>query len=36
MFYCKVLVGDSQKWKGQHNSKVKDTEYKDTIKKIRF
>lgn len=35
MFYCKVLVGDSQKCLRQ-SSKIKETDFKDPVKRIRY
>ena len=35
MFYCIVLVGESQKC-GRHNSDIRDTDFKDTVKRIRY
>ena len=35
MFYCRVLVGDSQKCQ-KHNGNIRDTEFKDQVKKIRY
>ena len=35
MFLCEVYVGQSEKCK-QHNGAIKDTSFRDTIKKIRF
>lgn len=37
MFYCSVLIGDSEKIaEGVHHPNKRDTEYKDTHKKIRY
>lgn len=35
MLYCSVLVGDSQLVE-QYNSKIIDTDYKDSINKIKY
>jgi len=35
MFYCRVLVGDSQKC-AQHSGDYRDTEFKDPVNRIRY
>ena len=35
MFYCQVLVGDSQKCP-KHNGNIRDTDYKDAVKRIKY
>lgn len=35
MFYCQVLVGESQKCP-KHNGNIRDTEYKDAVKRIKY